>query len=83
MQRVLTVNSCLKTKVKVWIVDVNLSVHLSTYCQNMVNIYSSVITSNSKSLPKLAIIKIAPKEIQIRPGIGITFFSMCQMAPSI
>ena len=30
------------------------SVRLSTYCQNMVNIYSSVkITSNSKSLPKL------------------------------
>ena len=51
MQCVLIVNTCLKTKLKLWIVDVNLSVHLSTYCQNMVNIYSSVITSNSKSLP--------------------------------
>ena len=40
-------------KWKFWIVDVNLSVRLSSYCQNTVNIYSSVITSNSKSLPKL------------------------------
>ena len=47
MQCVLIVNTCHK-KVKLWIVDVNLSVRLSSYCQNTVNIYSSVITSNSK-----------------------------------
>ena len=40
-------------KVKLWIIDVNLSVRLSSYCQNTVTIYSSVITSNSKSQPKL------------------------------
>ena len=62
MQCVLIVNTCLKIKEKLWIVDVNLSVRLSTYCQNMVNIYSSVITSNSKSLPKL----LHQKKIQIR-----------------
>ena len=49
MQCVLIVNTRLKANVKLWIVDVNLSVRLSIYCKNMVNIYSSVIITSNAS----------------------------------
>ena len=63
MQCVLIVNTCLKTKVKLWIVDVNLSVHLSTYCQSYNGQY--ILKCNNKQVTTKAIIKITPKEIQI------------------
>ena len=54
----------IKRKLKLWIDDVHLSVHLSTYCQwfpsrydellqNKCLQYTSNTKSNSKSLPKL------------------------------
>ena len=70
-------------KVKLWIVDVNLSVRLSSYCQNTVNIYSSVITSKISEMQKsfwtsrskLGIWKIMPVQII---KCAVIFCNLCQ-----